>query len=258
MRAICAGGGVGGLAAGIALALRGHDVQVLEQAPELTEVGAGLQISPNGWRVLEALGVTDLLAPAVFAPEAIEMRVGRTGARVFRLPLREVAQARWGGSYVHVHRADLVDALGARLAQVAPGALQTGETITGYSQTGDGVAVQLADSEARHADLLVGADGIHSGIRAQMLGPDQPRYTGNVAWRAVVPVDALGDHVPPPTACVWVGHRRHAVTTRVRGGAMANFVGMIETPEPAPEGWRTTGTAADALRDFAGWDPTIT
>ncbi|MEM6760170.1 MAG: FAD-dependent monooxygenase [Pseudomonadota bacterium] len=258
MKAICAGGGVGGLAAGIALALRGHDVHVLEQAPALTEIGAGLQISPNGWRVLAALGVAELLEPVIFAPEAIEMRVGQSGARIFRLPLRETAQARWGAPYVHVHRADLVAALLARLDAVAPGALKTGHSLTGFRHVEGGVEVVLADADSLRADLLVGADGIHSAIRAQLLGPDQPRYTGNVAWRAVVPLSVLGDVAPPPTACVWVGHGRHAVTTRVRGGEMANFVGMVETPAPAPEGWRTKGSAADALHEFAGWDPTIT
>jgi salicylate hydroxylase len=91
-----------------------------------------------------------------------------------------------------------------------------------------------------------------------MLGPDAPRYTGNVAWRAVVPVDALGDHAPPPGACIWAGNKRHAVTTRLRAGTTANFVGMVEMPEPSPEGWRVVGQKADAQAAFAGWDPIVT
>ena len=255
MKVVVVGGGIGGLGAAIACALRGCAVSVLERAEALTEVGAGLQISPNGWRVLQAMGVTPLLADTVFEPEAIEMRIGVTGRQVFRLPMRGYAQDRWGAPFMHVHRADLVTALTERLAMLASDAVRTGAA--GRSYTPDGT-VQLEAGETLKADLVIGADGLHSVIRKQMLGPDAPRYTGNVAWRAVVPMDALGADAPPPTACVWVGDGRHAVTTRLRAGTLANFVGMVEQAEPAEEDWRSTGTAAEAAADFAGWHPTIT
>jgi len=254
MKAWIAGGGIGGLAAALALSLRGWDVCVLEQAPALTEVGAGLQISPNGWRVLSAMGVTPLLAANAFEPEAIEMRLGRSGRRVFHLPMKGYAAWRWGAPFMHVHRADLVDALAARLDEVAPGAVETSATITGYDPAG---VLHLADGSERAGDLVIGADGLHSVLRTQMLGPDRPRYTGNVAWRAVVPISDLGHHAPPPTACVWAGDKRHAVTTRLRAGTIANFVGMVEEREPAPEGWRIEGVRSDAQAAFAGWDPVI-
>ncbi|WP_147113123.1 FAD-dependent monooxygenase [Tateyamaria sp. syn59] len=253
MKALIVGGGIGGLSAAIALHLRGWTVRVFEQAPALAEVGAGLQISPNGWRVLDALGVADHLAPAVFEPDAIEMRLGLTGRQVFRLPMKGYAVTRWGAPYLHIHRADLVDALTVRLVALAPGAVQTGRSVSGYAPSG---MVQFDDGETEEADLVVGADGLHSAIRRQMLGPQSPRYTGNVAWRAVVPLSDL-DNPPPPTACVWAGNKRHAVTTRLRAGTMANFVGMIEQDEPAPEGWRIEGNRDDALAAFSGWDPAI-
>ena len=258
MKVTIVGGGIGGLGTAIACALRGLDVTVLEKAPALTEVGAGLQISPNGWRVLEAMGVAPLLVDTVFEPEAIEMRVGRSGTQVFRLPMRGYAQRRWGAPYMHVHRADLVDALAARLRDLAPAVMQTGVTVQSYAEDGAQVALRTDVGDTHVADVVIGADGLHSVIRRQMLGPDAPRYTGNVAWRAVVPIDALGQDAPPPTACVWVGHGRHAVTTRLRAGSLANFVGMVEQAEPAEEGWRITGTAAQAAQDFACWHPTIT
>ena len=258
MKVTIVGGGIGGLGTAIACAQRGLEVTVLEQAPALTEVGAGLQISPNGWRVLDAMGVAPLLADTVFEPDAIEMRVGRSGAEVFRLPMRGYAVQRWGAPYMHIHRADLVDALAARLKQLAPGAVQTGITVQSYAEEGARVALRTDAGDTHVADVVIGADGLHSVIRRQMLGPDAPRYTGNVAWRAVVPTEALGQDAPPPTACVWVGQGRHAVTTRLRAGTLANFVGMVEQAEPAEEGWRSTGTAAEAARDFAGWHPTIT
>ncbi|WP_415920132.1 FAD-dependent monooxygenase [Tateyamaria sp. SN6-1] len=255
MKVVIVGGGIGGLAAAVACALRGLEVTVLEQAPELGEVGAGLQISPNGWRVLEAMGVAPLLRDTVFEPEAIEMRIGQTGRSVFRLPMRGYATTRWGAPFMHVHRADLAEALVARLGALSPGAVRTGQSVEGY--VADGPAVRLQDGTEIAGDVVIGADGLHSVIRRQMLGPDAPRYTGNVAWRAVVPIAALGNTAPPPTACVWVGDKRHAVTTRLRGGTLANFVGMVEQAEPAPEDWRSTGDSAQVAADFAGWDPAI-
>lgn len=257
MKALIAGAGIGGLATAIALRLRGWDVSVLEQAPALTEIGAGLQISPNGWRVLEALGVAERLTSTLFEPEAIEMRLGVSGRRVFRLPMQGYAVNRWGARYVHVHRADLVAALAGRLEALQSDAVVTGCTVLGYAQSSDSARVTFADGSERAADIVIGADGLHSVIRAQMLGADRPRYTGNVAWRAVVPVAQLGDTAPPPTACVWVGHNRHAVTTRLRAGTLANFVGMVQVPEPAPESWRAVGAKEDVRAAFDGWDPVI-
>ncbi|WP_299295781.1 FAD-dependent monooxygenase [uncultured Tateyamaria sp.] len=257
MKAVVAGGGIGGLATAVALAMRGHTVEVYEQAPELTEIGAGLQISPNGWKVLQALGVADHLRATVFEPEAIEMRMGVSGRPVFRLPMKGYAETRWGAPFMHVHRADLVAALATRLRALAPAAIHVGQTIAGYAQDARHAAICTKAGDQIEGDVVIGADGLHSVIRGQMLGPDQPTYTGNVAWRAVVPVDLLGADAPPPTACIWAGDRRHAVTTRLRGGTLANFVGMVEEPEPTAEGWQVTGTRQDAHAAFAGWHPTI-
>ncbi|WP_299040922.1 FAD-dependent monooxygenase [uncultured Tateyamaria sp.] len=253
MRALIVGAGIGGLAAAVALRLRGWDVALMEQAPMLTEVGAGLQISPNGWRVLDAMGVAAALSDTAFEPEAIEMRLGVSGRRVFRLPMKGYASERWGAPFMHVHRADLQAALAARLDALAPDAVRTDCTVTGYDSTG---AVTLDDGSRVEGDLIIGADGLHSRIRTQMHGADHPRYTGNVAWRAVVPIAAL-ESSPPPTACIWAGHKRHAVTTRLRAGRLANFVGMVEEPEPTSEGWRIEGKREDAAAAFAGWDPVI-
>ncbi len=230
----------------------------MEQAPDLTEIGAGLQIAPNGWRVLDALGVTPLIRDTLFEPEQIEMRMGVSGRQIFALQMKGHAQQRWGAPYIHIHRADLVDALAARLRQLAPDAIHTGVSVNGYAQTAVRVTLTCADGRDRSGDIVIGADGLHSVLRTQMLGPDAARYTGNVAWRAVVPVDALGDHAPPPGACIWAGDKRHAVTTRLRAGTMANFVGMVEMPEPSPKGWRVVGQKADAQAAFAGWDPIVT
>ncbi|KCZ93281.1 FAD-dependent monooxygenase [Hyphomonas johnsonii] len=257
MKIIVAGGGIGGLTAALALIQFGHDVTVLEQADAIGEIGAGLQVSPNGMRVIEALGLSDRLTAVAFQPEGIELRMGRSGRVVFDVPLGLAAEERWGAPYLHVHRADLIAVLSDSLQARAPGCIRLGARVEAYSQDAHGVTVALADGTDVSGDVLVGADGIHSRVRELMLGPDEPRFTGTVAWRAVVPVDQLGAHLPPPTACVWVGRQRHAVTYRLRGGALANFVGVVEQSDWRGESWSDEGTKAEALDHFRGWHPVI-
>lgn len=242
------GGGVSGLAVACALCLRGQAVQVFEQASEISEIGAGLQISPNGWKVLEALGVSEALWPFVFEPPKISMRMGRSGRKVWSLPMGQAARARWGAPYVLVHRADLVAVLLNRLRSLAPDAVQTGAVVSGYDK-----GLRFEDGGHHPAKLVIGADGLHSAIRTQMLGPERPRYTGNLAWRALVPVAALGSDAPPENVTIWAGAKRHAVTTRVRAGGVINFVGMVETPEPGPEDWRGEGRVEEVLPLFDDW-----
>jgi salicylate hydroxylase len=249
---VVAGGGIGGLAAGLALARGGWRVTVLEQAAMFGEVGAGVQISPNGTRCLEALGVMERLEGALFEPQSIELRLGHSGRRMFSLPLREKAMERWGGRYVHIHRADLAEGLKDALEAIAPDALTYGKTVTEYRQEGARAIVILDDGEELTCDLLVGADGVHSRLRGQMLGGDPATFTGMVAWRTTVPVDRFTS-LPPPTACIWTGHGRHAVTTRIRGGSVVNFVGIVEEDGWEAEGWNQTGERADALAAFDGF-----
>lgn len=257
MRAIIVGGGIGGLSAGVALALRGCEVRVLEQAPELLEVGAGLQISPNGTRVLAALGVLESLRPEVFEPETVEMRLGVSGRRIFSIPMQRIARERWGAAYYQVHRADLVEALRNRLNALQPEAIRLGVQVTGYRQSAEEVAVLGRDGALETADLLIGADGIRSTIRSQMLGQEAPRFTGYIAWRAVVPVERLTGAEPPRSGCVWAGNRRHAVTTYLRAGRLVNFAGMVQQPGWQEEGWHHPGDPAQARLDFKGWHPKI-
>lgn len=235
----------------------GWDVRVLEQAPEISEVGAGVQISPNGMKVLEKLGVVPRIEHTLFQPDAIEIRHGPTGRRFFNLPMKAIAAERWGARYIQIHRADLVDGLLGELRERQPDAVQTGARVQSYETSSKGASVTLTDGTRHEADLIVGADGLHSAIRTQMLGPDAPTFTGNIAWRTVVPAAALGADAPPQAGCVWTGPGKHAVTTRVRGGDMVNFVGIVEEDSWTEEGWSITGTAAEAKADFGGWNPTL-
>lgn len=258
MKAVIAGGGIGGMTAAICLARIGWQVEVLEQAPEIAEVGAGLQISPNGTRILEEIGVMPLLQDTLFQPEAIEMRIGATGRQIFRLPIKEAARDRWDAPYIQIHRADLLAALEARLRDFPDATVRINSTVSGYQHDDHGVTAILTDGTHVQADLLIGADGIHSAVRTAMLGPDLPRFTGNVAWRAVVAADALGPLAPPPTGCIWAGAGKHAVTTRIRAGKLVNFVGIVETDRWDGEGWSIEGNKEDALADFGDWSAMFT
>jgi len=256
-KAIIAGGGIGGISAAICLAQKGWKTYVLEQSPEISEVGAGIQISPNGVKILEKMSVMPKLEHALFEPEAIELRDGISNRVIFNIPMKHIAKPRWGARYIQIHRADLIAGLLARLQELQPNAVKTGTRLVSYAQDEESIIAHVENGEVITGDLLIGADGIHSVMREQMLGLDAPRFTGNVAWRAIVPAKALGVNAPPPYACVWAGPGKHAVTTRIKGGDYVNFVGVVEQGIWQEEGWKLEGTTEDVMRDFGGWNKTI-
>lgn len=257
MSVIIAGGGIAGLAAALALTQRGFDVQVLERAAALTEVGLGLQLSPNAMRVIRALGLEEALRPFAFAPEALELRDGGSGQTIFSIPGRTKAEQRWGAPYWHVHRADLLGVLRRALETTAPSTIRLNSDVTDFDETSAGIAVKTADGANHDGNLLIGADGLNSRVRAHGFFPAPPRFTGTIAWRCAVPLTMLQEP-PPPTACVWTGNKRHAVTYRLRGGTLANFVGVVEGQEKIDETWDTEGARDAAVSDFKGFDRRVT
>ncbi|WP_446653817.1 FAD-dependent monooxygenase [Blastomonas sp.] len=253
MRILIAGAGIAGLAAALALARKGHDVQVIEQAAALEEVGAGLQLGPNAMRVLDALGIGEAVAAAGQSPAAITLRDGRSAREILKVPLGEAAKRRWGAAYVTLHRADLVAILAEALERAQPGALHLGVTLTDIDNRADGVAIATASGKTLAADLLIGADGIRSVVREVLFGPDTPRFTGHVAWRALVRIDPADPAAPPPGVGAWLGPRRHAVTYRIRPD-LVNLVAVTEHSDWREEGWNLPGDADRLRADFAGWN----
>lgn len=254
MKVVVAGGGIGGLCAGIALAKVGFEVELIERAPALTDVGAGIQLSPNATKGLAGLGVLEAVAQVASAPMALEMRIGKTGEKVFSIPIAQEARKRYGAPYLHVHRADLIEIL-ARAAKFAGVTVRLGARVSAYVRDADGLRVGLDTGAILPCDLLVGADGVRSTVRRQMLGEQDPRYTGAVAWRMTVPADVAPDL--PHSAIVWAGPGRHAVTYRIRRGELINFVAVVETDRWRNESWDQPGDPAELADDFGGWAPPI-
>ncbi|MGB0907121.1 MAG: FAD-dependent monooxygenase [Maricaulaceae bacterium] len=257
MKVLISGGGIGGLTAALCCLRYGHEVTVFEQAKQFSDIGAGIQIPPNAMKVFLALGIADIIGEKAVAPHSIEARMGESGRSVFSIPLAEYAQKKWKAPYLHIHRADYITTLRQVLETRSPGALRLGAKVTHYAQADNSISMHLEDGNQWEGDVLIGADGIKSSIREQMFGADKPRFTGNVAWRAVVPVDVLGDDAPKATACAWFGKGRHAVTYRLRGGELANFVGVVEQAEWESESWSARGDKEQLLADFSNWHPII-
>ncbi len=255
--ALIAGGGIAGVAAALALAREGWRVTVCEEAAASAEVGAGLQMSPNAAKVLRWLGVLDAVAAVAFRPRAAEMRDGRSGARIYRATLGAAAEARWGAPYLHVHRADLLAALSGA-AREAGADIRGGARVEGYVLRPEGPALKLAGGETLAGDMVIGADGIRSALRAQLNGPEEPDFTGQIAWRGTIPAARLPDRLVAPDATVWAGPGHHLVTYYLRGGSLVNFVAVEERATWTAEGWSAPGDPDELRRVFAGWHGDVT
>jgi salicylate hydroxylase len=247
-----AGAGLGGLYAAAALARRGFKVVVCERSPVLGEAGAGIQVSPNGARLLRRIDALAAVEATAFQPEAAEMRLGVSGATVLHLPLGARAESRWGAPYLQIHRADLLAAIEAA-ARAAGVEIRLGCQVTGVDQSPSGAALLLDGGSAIEADAVLGADGLHSAVRALTFGPDAARFTGQVAWRGTVPTASLPRGLVHPTATVWVGPGRHLVTYYLRRGALVNFVAVEERKAWAEESWSAPGDVAEMRAAFRGW-----
>ncbi len=250
---IVAGAGLGGLTLALCLARVGFRVTVLEQAKVLGEVGAGVQISANGARVLYHLGLADALNRVAFRPESGEMRHWQTGETLSSRPLGQASEQDFGFPYFHLHRADFHSILATELRDVISVDLHLDHKVTEFDQTETGVRVSTEGGANFSGDVLVGCDGIHSAIREQLFGPDAPRFTGCVAWRATVPVDILPPGHVRPVASNWIGQGGHFVHYYVRRGELVNCVGVMERGAWQAESWSSAGAITEFINDFSGW-----
>ena len=247
---IIVGGGIGGLFAANALVAQGLQVSVYEQAPALGEVGAGVFVTPNSVRQLQRVG----LGPAV---EQWGARVG-PGSHYFRhdgapiAPVQVTDSSGWNATF-GMHRADFVEFLAKALPA---GVVHTGHRCVGFSQEGDIARVSFANGAVGEADLVIGADGIHSELRPYVFPPSRPVFSGSVAYRGLVPHERV-PHWPTDRWLMWLGKGKHFLAFPVRAGQLINFVGFVPADEEMKESWSAPGDPDTLRREFAGWDPCI-
>ena len=253
---LIAGGGIGGLAAALALLKRGFDVEVYEQASALKEVGAGLQLSANCNRALYELGLGEELQRLSCEATGKEIRLWSSGDTWKLFDLGPQSVARYGYPYFTVYRPDLLAVLAAGVRAYKPDAIRLGARSLGFLQDADGVTL-LLEAGAVRGDVLIGADGVHSNIRQSLFGADRPQFTGLMAWRGVIPMQRLPERMRRMVGTNWVGPGGHIVHYPLRAGQLMNFVGVRERDDWQVESWSVAGRVDETLADFTGWHEDI-
>ena len=254
MRILIIGAGLGGLVTGLALRQRGFDVEIHEAAPQLGEVGAGLTLSRGAQQVFRALGIQGRVAALACRSSAFPFMHYRdrrllAGAHDFGDGSPDDGVADVGRQ---IHRADLHTVLVAAFAERgAPVVL--GHMLTGIEETAHGVVATFANSDVAHGDALIGADGVRSAVRAILWGSDSPRFTGQIAYRFLVPIAEAQPFMSAGRGGVFLGPKRTFNRYTLRGGAIVNCVGIVATNKWVGEGWSTPASPEEMLDDFNGW-----
>ncbi len=245
MRVVIIGAGIAGLTTALALKHQGINATVYEQSPRLGDVGAGIQLGPNAVRVLKALGLLEALLNKASQPDKLTFRSGYSGQKVFHIETASNDKPRWQAPYLHIHRADLIAVLAAEAAAAD-------------------IDVQLNAPAECHGDQLH-VNGTHvpadivlacDGVNARLSGAE-PAFSGHMAWRAVVPTEALSRPSSDTGATIWSGRACHAVTYTLRGGADTNFVGVVETSAEMASDWYHEQPSEAALKSFRGFHPSV-
>jgi len=253
MRILIAGAGIGGLTAAACLLKNGHQVRVFEQAQALGEIGAGVQTSANAVKVLFELGLREALEQVAVRPRAFYFRRFDTGELLHQIPLAEQHEEANGAPYYHIHRADLHALLARKVFDLDPHCIALNARAGHFMEDARGVTLHLGDGATAHGDVLIGADGIKSAVRRQIVGDTPVSYTGDVAWRAVIPAERLPAGLMERGVTVWCGPKRHAVMYFLRAGSLINFGGCVEQERAGDESWTLRRPWEELKADFSGW-----
>lgn len=250
MKVVIIGAGIGGSTLALALSKMNVEYVLLEQASAFQEVGAGIQISPNGVRILEQLGLGSRLRAFCTEPDFHKYSVWDSGETVLKTPLMPKVRQTYGHAYYHAHRADLIDALTADLDRSR---LLMKTRVVSIAQDNQCARVTCESGEVIEADLVIGADGIHSIVREQCFKPDEPRESGYVTWRGVVDADAIAHLDIPVSAYVDMGPRLSFVYYFVSGGKKFNWLALGQTHDAKRESWSQTASREEVISAFDGW-----
>lgn len=252
------GAGIAGLMAARALQTRGLRPRVYEQSSALAEVGAGLTVSPNATHVLNAIGLDRILPAIGLRPSRGGVRHWRTGELLFDIQRGSEMLERYGAAYYQVHRADLHGALVDLIRATDPDAIVLGQRFRGLQQHAGRVAAGFDSGLQIEADLLIGADGARSSVRGVLFGPAEPRFTGYIAYRGLIPLASLpsSEQRPAllqPTSCISLGPGHTFTRYLIRGGSLVNIVALAECQDWREEGWAIRSSTAELAAEFTGW-----
>jgi salicylate hydroxylase len=248
------GGGIGGLSAALSLLQAGFDVHVYEQAKALREVGAGIQVSPNASRVLHGLGLANELAKLGVRPLAWHQRRWDDGRTLLRTPLGDVVETAFGFPHYQSHRADVLRIL---VHALPADRLHLEHRLIDLINLGEYVEAKFENGVRISAEILVGADGIHSTVRRLLFGPENPRFTGCAAYRGLIPAERLSWLNLDLTSELWMGPGKHFIRYFVQNQRLVNFVCLIDQDSWKGESWTDHGEVADVLAAYEGWHPQV-
>ncbi len=254
---LIAGAGIGGLSAALALLRRGIEVEVFEQSARLGDVGAGIMLTPNATRTLSQLGVESELLGVAIEPESTIYRRFDNGELMLSATLRGVMEPRHGAKYLHVHRADLHAILVAAVRRLSADCIHLDRTFVDYQQDEGSVTARFADGTQCTGGALIGCDGARSRVRERTFGGTAPSFTGQVAWRGVVPASGLPASVTAPGSTIWIGQDRHIVQYPLRGGRVVNYVALVAKAAWQEEGWNKRSEVSDVVNEFADFHPDV-
>jgi salicylate hydroxylase len=248
------GGGIGGLSTALALERHGAETIVCEQAAALNEVGAGINLTPNAIKAFRALGI-EAEVEAIGSGSEFQMirswKSGRLISRVRRGDFRK----KFGAPNLTLHRVDLLNVLSGALRTTE---IRLGKRAVTVEHRERAAMARFADGSEIEADIVVGADGIHSAVRKSLFGADAPRFTGCICWRGMAPVDALPGDINTADGTMWMGPHGHVVHYPVHRGKLINIVAHLDSDAWTEESWTHECDVAELTTAYAGWNPALT